>query len=36
MGAGNGFRSGSSIALTIITTAARSVRLVPGRGPPLP
>jgi len=36
MGAGNGFRSGPSIALTIVTTATRAVRLVSGRGPPMP
>jgi len=35
MGAGNGFRSRPSIALTIVTTATRSVRLVSGRGPPM-
>ncbi len=36
MGAGNASRCGPSIALAIVTTATRSVRLVSGRGPPMP
>ncbi len=35
MEAGNTSRSRATIALTIVTTATRSIRLVSGRGPPV-